>query len=62
MKGEWLAYLGRYPVLAVGHLGLEHTLGPGRDVTIAVVCIALEHQLALAFLTWLQSSKGHAIC
>lgn len=39
-------YLWGDPVLPVGCLCLDHTLGPGSDVPSAVIRIALEDQLA----------------
>jgi len=42
-------------------LRLEYTLGPCRDVSSTVVCIALKHKLSFASLTRLQGPKRHAI-
>lgn len=39
-------YLWNHPLLPVGRLSLNHTLGPGSDVPRAVVGVTLEDQLA----------------
>lgn len=39
-------YLWGHPLLPVGRLCLDHTLGPGSDIPGTVIGIALEDQLA----------------
>lgn len=54
-------YLWGHPVLPAGGLGLDHTLGPGSDVARTVVGVALEDQLARAFLAGKEGTEHHAI-
>lgn len=54
--------LRRVPVFTVGCLSLEHTLCPCRDVSCAVVGVALEHELTLTRLARLQRAESHAVC
>lgn len=54
-------YLWGHPLLPVGGLCLDHTLGPGSDVPSTVISITLEDQLARAFLTRLKGTEHYAI-
>lgn len=55
------SYLWGHPLLPVGGLCLDHTLGPGSDVPSTVISITLEDQLARAFLTRLEGTEHYAV-
>lgn len=54
-------YLWSHPLLPVGCLCLNHTLGPGSDIPGTVISIALEDQLARAFLAGKEGTEYYAI-
>lgn len=62
-KEPWneVTYLWGDPVFAYGCCSFEHTFGPGWDVPCTVISITLKHQLALALLTGIKSTKSHAV-
>lgn len=56
-----LTYLWGHPLLPVGRLCLDHTLGPGSHVPGTVIGVALEDQLARAFLAGKEGAEHHTV-